>query len=166
MAKIPSKRFMNGISRVILLFLVISFLVTGCGKKESQELYHRFPGNAWARFNLLSFEMPVRTAGTYNIYLFAGFDPGFQYETLDFNMIMDTPAGEERIKEYQMEVKSKSGNFTIACGKDSCQGVMMLKKEILLAKPGILKIEIENLTPRLTTEGVRGVGIRLVPSGK
>ena len=28
------------------------------------------------------------------------------------------------------------------------------------------KIEIENLTPKIVTEGVLGVGIRLIPSGK
>lgn len=115
---------------------------------------------------MLSFEIPVEKANAYNVYLFARFTPGFHYETLDFNMILNTPAGEERIHEYQMSVKSKSGEFCIECSKDSCQGSILLKKEINIAKPGVLKIEIENLTPRLTTEDVLGIGIRLVKSGK
>jgi hypothetical protein len=41
-----------------------------------------------------------------------------------------------------------------------------LKREIRIEKPGILKIEIENLTPQITTDGVLGVGIRLLQSGK
>jgi gliding motility-associated lipoprotein GldH len=151
---------------LILVSAMIAFLGSGCRKGESSELYHRFPDQSWARFNILSFEIPVKKIGSYNIYLFAWVAPGFEYETLDFNMIMNTPDGEERIHEYQMEVKSKSGSFYIECNNDSCQGTILLKKEINLAKAGVLKIEIENLTPRLTTGGVLGVGIRMVTSGK
>ncbi len=151
--------------RVMLLF-VVAVAIQGCHKSETQELYHKFPGSAWERFNLLSFEVPVKKAAAYDIYLFARFTPEFQYETLDFNMVMNTPSGEERIHEYQLEVKSKSGDFSIECSKDSCQGMILLKREINIGKPGILKIEIENLTPHLSTTGIKGVGIRLKPSGK
>jgi gliding motility-associated lipoprotein GldH len=151
---------------LVIFTISMAFLVSGCGKKEGRELFHRFPDKTWARFNLLSFEIPVEKASIYDISLFARFEPGYQYETLDFNMIMNTPAGEERINEYKMEVKGKSGEFSIECNQDSCQGSVLLKKEISFAKPGLLKIEIENLMPRLNAEGVIGVGIRLVPVGK
>ncbi|MDP1621815.1 MAG: hypothetical protein Q8M08_05710 [Bacteroidales bacterium] len=161
-----NKQMQNNISSfLICLSIMIALLGTGC-KKETRELYHRFPDKSWMRFNLLSFEIPVDEVNVYNVYLFARFVPDFQYETLDFNMVMTTAAGEERINEYQMDVKSKSGEYFIACTKDSCQGTILLKRELNLSKPGILKIEIENLTPRLKTEGILGVGIRLVPSGK
>jgi len=81
-------------------------------------------------------------------------------------MVMNTSAGEERICSYAMNVRSKSGAFLGDCKNDSCQGAILLKRELKLAKPGIQKIEIENLTPRLMTEGVLGIGIRLVQSGK
>jgi hypothetical protein len=162
----PKQRRNTTLILLILYSSMIALMGSSCSKGGSIELYHRFPDKSWARFNLLSFEMPVEKAGSCNLYLFARFTPGFQYETLDFNMVMNTPAGEERIREYQMEVKSKSGNFSIECNKDSCLGTILLKKEINLAKPGILKIEIENLTPRLRTDDILGVGIRLVPSGK
>lgn len=149
----------------ILLILVIATM-SGCMNRESTELYHAFTNKSWARFDLLNFEVPVKKTGLYNIYLYARFTPEFQNETLKFNMIMNTPAGEERFMEYSMDIRSESGDFIIECSKDSCQGTIMLKKEIDFHKPGILKIEIENLIPRLTTDGVLGVGIRLVQSGK
>jgi hypothetical protein len=96
----------------------------------------------------------------------ARFDQGFEYETLNFNMIMNTPSGEERIKEYEMKVKSKAGSFLFPCAGDSCLGQQLLKKELWISKPGVLVIEIENLTPRLRTGGIRSAGIRLEPSGK
>ncbi|MFZ4522333.1 MAG: hypothetical protein ACOYNC_11550 [Bacteroidales bacterium] len=151
---------------LFLLFGMILFMGSGCRKSESSELYHRFSDHSWARFNVLSFELPVEKVNACNIYLFARFSPDFPYETLDFNMTMNTPSGEERINEYQMPVKSASGGFCIECRKDSCMGIILLKKELNMAKPGILRIEIENLTPRLNTEGILGIGVRMVPSGK
>jgi gliding motility-associated lipoprotein GldH len=151
---------------LVLFMVAAAILGMSCRNGETRELYHRFPEKSWARFNFLSFEIPVEKANAFNIYLFVRVTPDFQYETLDFNMNMSTPSGEERINEYQLKIKSKTGDFTIECVKDSCQGTILLKKEINLDKPGILKIEIENLTPRLTTEGVLGVGVRLEPSGK
>jgi hypothetical protein len=149
-----------------LVLLAVLLSGTGCGKKEGAELYHSFPDKTWARFNLLSFEIPIESMERGNVYLFARFAPGFLHESLDFNMIMTTPAGEERINEYQMAVKTKAGEFCIECTKDSCQGSILLKKEINLSKPGILKVEIENMIPRIATEGILGIGIRVVPSGK
>ena len=146
-------------------FFILMLSFAGCGKKDVTELYHRFPDKAWARFNLLSFEIPVEQPKSVNVFLFARFDKGFQPDSLSFNMIMNTPSGEERIKEYTMNVKSATGQFEIDCTNDSCQGEILLKKELNLSKPGILKIEIENLMPRLATEGLLGVGIRLEPSG-
>ena len=157
----------NNLLIVAILFTsLLAFLGTGCIGVQKKELYHKFAGNVWGRFNLLSFEVPIEKADTWDIYLFTRVTPAFQHETLDFNMVMNTPAGEERIREYQLAIKSKSGNFCIICSNDSCEGTILLKRAIMIAKPGILKIEIENLTPRISTEGVLGVGIRLVPSEK
>jgi gliding motility-associated lipoprotein GldH len=153
---------------VLLLFLsMVLFCVQGCRKSETKELYHKFPDRTWARFNILSFEIPVeKTEKPFNVYLFVRFSKEFQYEYLEFNMNMITSAGEERTHVYKLDVRSKAGAFLGACKDDSCQGTILLKRELRLSKPGILKIEIENLTPRLITEGVLGAGIRMEQSGK
>ena len=151
---------------LILCSTLVGFMEISCGSSKSAELYHKFPDKIWERFNILQFEIPINKVEFYDIFLFARLTPDFAYETLNFNMIMNTPSGEERINEYQMKVKSNAGIFCIECSKDSCQGSILLKKEIKISKPGTLKIEIENLTPKIVTEGVLGVGIRLIPSGK
>jgi gliding motility-associated lipoprotein GldH len=158
-------------TRRSLTFLALAaaggfLLFAACGRDKTAELYHRFPDGIWARFNLLSFEMPVEKPGEYDISFFARFNREFQYDKLGFNMVMTTPSGEERINEYKLEVRSKSGDFCISCIGDSCEGGVSLKKGIRLDKPGILKIEIENLTPKMVTEGILGAGIRVNPSDK
>ena len=146
---------------------MFAFCLTGCRNTGTKELYHKFPDKNWERFNILSFEIPVDAVDKpYNVYLFARFSSEFKYEKLEFNMVMNTAAGEERISQYELAVKSKSGTFLGECKNDSCEGSILLKRELNLSKPGILKIEIENLTPRIVTEGVIGIGIRLVQSGK
>jgi gliding motility-associated lipoprotein GldH len=138
----------------------------GCSREKPTELYHKFPENHWERYNILSFEIPVEKVNKpVDILLFARFTPEFIYETLDFNMILKS-AGEERINEYQMKVKSRGGMFLGKMNQDTSEVVLALKRQFNPGKPGIVIIEIENLTPRLTTEGINGVGIRMVPSGK
>jgi hypothetical protein len=141
-------------------------ILSGCGKERGTELYHGFPDHRWARFNLLSFEMPVEKPGKYDIRLFAVFNPDFQFEKFGFNMTMTTPSGEERINEYKMTVRNKAGDFCIECAGDSCTGNILLKKGISVSRKGVLKVEIENLIPRMVTEGILGVGITVSPSGK
>ena len=166
----PDASFRNLIKCAAVCFMLISMIVffgTGCKNSETKELYHKFPDKIWGRYNLLSFEIPVKNVDkSYDVYLFARFSFDFKYEKLDFNMVMNTSAGEERINEYTLDVKSKSGVFLGDCNNDSCQGTILLKKELKLTKSGILKLEIENLTPRLMTEGILGIGIRIIQSGK
>lgn len=149
----------------VIMAAVVLLASAGCtqsGKK--QELYHRFPDQVWARFNLLQFEIPLEKPGEYDISLFAAFTPGYTPSSLDFNMIMNTPSGEERTNEYTLPVKNETGTFIHGCAGDSCAAEIMLKKGITLGKKGLLRVEIENLIPKISTPGILGVGIRVVPS--
>jgi len=150
----------------LITVIGVLMLLSGCVKETGKEMYHAFPDHRWARFNLLSFEMPVEKPGNYDIHLFARFNPDFQFEKFGFSMIMTTPSGEERINEYKMKVRDKTGDFCVECSGDSCTGNILLKKGISITRKGILKVEIENLIPRLVTEGILGVGISVRPSGK
>ncbi len=142
-------------------------LVAGCTSEKSHEYYHKFETKAWPRFQNITFEIPInRIDISYDIYFFAGLSNEFPYESIPFNMVMNTPSGEERIREYEMPVKSKTGSFIIDCNKDSCQGRLLLKEGLIMTKPGTLTIELENLIPKLEAVGISGVGIRVIQSGK
>ena len=153
---------------VPFLILLLIFSVTACKQNgNTQELYHKFQDGNWARFNMLNFEILLKSPEKpYDVYLFARFTPSFAYEKLGFNMVMNTPDGEERINAYELGVRTKTGEMAGKCSHDSCEQTLLLKRELHINKAGVLKIQIENLTPRLVTEGVLGVGIRVVPSGK
>ena len=153
--------------KAMLFFGVLAiFLLAGCQKNKDYVLYYQFKQHLWHRFNKLQFEIPLRPSlKGWDIYFFAHHTKDYPFDNLDFNMIMNTPSGEERIKEYHFEIKRKNGEFAGECTKDSCIATIALKKEIYFPEKGILKIEIENLIPRLEVHGLLGVGIRMHPRG-
>jgi len=144
--------------------VLLIILLSGCKKNNDYVLYYQLKQHSWQRFNKLLFEIPLRPSPKgWDIYFFAHHTKDYQFDNLDFNMIMNTPSGEERIKEYHFEIRKKNGAFSGECTKDSCIATIALKKEINLPGKGILKIEIENLVPRLEVKGLLGVGIRMHP---
>jgi gliding motility-associated lipoprotein GldH len=126
--------------------------------------YYKFKDQTWPRFDILHLSLPVDVQRkTYDISLFIRHSKEYEFDALDFNMLMTTPSGEERIKEYHMNIKKKDGGFIGLCNNDSCEVTINLKRQILLTK-GVLTIEIENLVPRLEVKGLLSIGIRLRPS--
>ena len=154
---------MKNIGFFILLITLSIF--TACKKEKDYVIFHTFKDQTWARFNILQFEIPVESQQmTCDVSFFIHLTRDYEYDYLDFNMIMTTPSGEERIKEYHMNIKGKEGNFLGQWSQDSCELSIPLKKKILLTK-GMLILQIENLVPRPLTKGLKGVGIRLHPVG-
>lgn len=151
--------------RIIKLTVILLIFSSGCRKPAQTEWYHPFSDRNWERYNILRFKIPINDAGkSHNITLFAYLSSEFEFQELPFNMVMETPSGEERINEYLLQFRSKNGNLINQCAKDSCLVQVILKRDLRINKPGILLLEIENLNPRLLTAGVYGVGIRVTPS--
>jgi gliding motility-associated lipoprotein GldH len=147
------------------LFIVLIF--TGCKKSNEIISYHKFKDQIWNRFEKIKFDIPVLNITIpYDVYFFANHTKDYEFDNLRFNMIMTTPSGEERIKEYKFLLKNSTGSFIGNCNPDSCVESIALKKGLQFEKKGMLRIEIETLVPRLQINNLLGVGIRLVPSGQ
>ena len=145
-----------------LLFITLILTAIGCREDNPNEIYYPFESESWQRFNILSFEHQVEKGDKpYEVVFFARHNKDFPYHTLDFNMVMNTPSGEERINEYRLKVKNRAGQFLGHCEEEICEVTIVLKKEIYFNKSGLLIIELENLTPRMKTPGLLGVGVRI-----
>ena len=144
-----------------LSLLIFTLYLLSCTHDHDVELFHKFPDQVWRRFTILQYEIPIESKQTsYDITFFIHLTKNYDYDYLDFNMIMTTPSGEERINEYHINIKGTGGTFLSQWKNDSCELTIPLKKSILLNK-GLLMIQIENLVPRLETKGLLGAGIRL-----
>ena len=150
---------MKRYSFFLLLFIAA---IAGCSSDNTTRVYHRFTDRTWYRFNILQFEVPVTgNAEPVNVVFFASIGQDYSFDSLAFNMVMKTPSGEELLKECSMRVKDRSGKFLAAFTGDSCEMSLMLKRDLVPDKDGVLLVELENLVPRLRTAGLNGVGIRL-----
>ncbi len=153
--------------KTLICGLLILLLFSGCKKNNEIIRYHKFNDRIWSRFEILRFDIPVMDIEKrYDVYFFANHTKDYEFDNLEFNMIMTTPSGEERIKEYKFLLKNKTGGFTGKCCQDSCTASIALKQDLRIEKKGMLRIEIETLVPRLQVNALLGVGIRLVPSGQ
>jgi gliding motility-associated lipoprotein GldH len=149
-----------------VFFTCILFVVLGsCMLKKKEVIeYHRFEKNSWYRYDKIVFNIPVEEINKpYDIILFARHSRLYEFDNLDFGLIMNTPSGEERINQYKFILKDKFGRFIGIYSQDTCEAEIAIKKGIFFSQKGWLKIEIENLVPRLEVKELFGVGIKLVP---
>ncbi len=152
---------------IAVVFGLLLFTATSCEREKPIEVYHPFQNHTWQRFDILKFEIPVSPSEkSLDIVLFTRVTSNFTQEALGFNVIVNTPAGEERIGEYMLSPKPEDGVALVGCKNDSCEHTLMLVREITFSKGGILGVEVENLTPRMQTLGINGIGIRLTESRK
>jgi gliding motility-associated lipoprotein GldH len=149
-------------NKLLLAALFITSLTMSCTRPGPVEQYISFPDSTWYRFNKMNFELPVKPSEkAADIILFARVTREFPYGTLEFNMILDDASGEERIKEGHLNVKDADGNFKGRFEGDSCYLETVLVRNFRVTEKGMMRIELENLVPRLKTPGLLGVGIRV-----
>jgi gliding motility-associated lipoprotein GldH len=153
--------------KIIFCCFLLMAILTGCNKNNEVVSYHKFKNRTWNRFDIITFNLPVTDINkSFDVIFFANHTKEYEFDNLEFNMVMTTPSGEERIKEYKFLIRDKTGGFTGDCAQDSCTSSIFLKRGLRMDKKGVLRIEIETLVPRVQISALLGVGIRLVSTGQ
>jgi gliding motility-associated lipoprotein GldH len=148
--------------KIVLLLAVIGFLAAACNNNKPVSQTHKFKNGVWERFDFLKFELPVENIkATYDISVDLRFTSEFPAESLYVNVVMTTPSGEERIKDYNLTVKDRNGNF-LGTKTDGVYHLSVpIRKGIRFNEAGICKFEIENLMPKYVTSGIVEFGIKI-----
>lgn len=148
--------------KMMILLAVIGFLAAACNNNKPVSQTHKFKNGVWKRFDFLKFELPVENIkATYDISVDLRFTSGFPAESLYINVVLTTPSGEERIKDYNLTVKDRNGNF-LGTKTDGVYHLSVpIRKGIRFNEAGICKFEIENLMPKYVTSGIVEFGIKL-----
>jgi gliding motility-associated lipoprotein GldH len=147
--------------KLVILISILGLIIgTSCSsKKPVFEKYHKFTNNTWDRFNKIIFNVPIEnTAVNYNITLVLKPEKGFIYDNMPVYIILNTPSGEERMLEHKILVKEE-GKFI---GEVEDQPVVIkttLWKGLHISDKGTCKISIENMVPKIQTEGLNEIGI-------
>ena len=137
----------------------------GCHQDKSVSKIIGFENSTWQRFNFLNFDFPIEDVSKpFNILVLLRYNEKFAQEALIINFVMILPSGEERIREYKLNVRDKTGELLGEKKTGYYERFIPIKREMKLDTPGVLKIEIECLMHKYFTPGIVEFGIVVEPS--
>jgi hypothetical protein len=149
---------------VILLFsLVISSVSCNRSHAPVYEKYLKFKNASWDRFDIKHFDLPIAEADKIiDITLVVRCTEQFKSDKLPVYAILTMPSGEESIREISVPVRENSKLITLPEGTKP-ESRIVLWENLNITK-GNCKISIENLIPKIQTEGIDEVGIVVTES--
>ncbi|MCF8366098.1 MAG: gliding motility lipoprotein GldH [Bacteroidales bacterium] len=151
--------------RIFLLTTILIFSFASCRDDKSVSRIHNFTNANWQRFEFLNFEFQIDNADTdYNILVLLRYTNDFPSQALIVNLVMNLPSGEERIREYKLNIRDDDGELLGEKKAGYYERFIDIRKEIRFGEPGLLKCEIENLMTKYYTPGVVEFGIVLEPA--
>ncbi len=151
-----------------ILFFTMAIFFVSCNRssKPVYEKYLKMKNSTWDRFDIKDFKIPVTEAAkTYEITVVVRCNEKFQYDGLPFYVIITTPSGEERMREVTVPVRDNSKLITEPEGTRS-ESRLVLWKSINIADKGNCKITLENMIPKIQTEGIEEIGIVVTEAEK
>ncbi len=141
-----------------ILFIVSILLLLSCNdfEKKKMERLHDFNQKTWNRFDKLHFSFPIeqKDKGKYGIKFFVKTTDKMTYEMFPFHLILDTPSGEKRVKEFEFPLDS-----TTQIKGEPQKYMLSIYQNLLVNDTGNLMISIEQLIPKYTTPGFEKAGI-------
>jgi len=148
----------------IFLLLTISLFSLSCDHGPVYEKYLKMKNSTWDRFDQKLFEIPIEDANkNIDINFVVRVTSKLTYDELPFYIILTTPAGEERIREIEIPVR-ENGKMVGEPKGNVYETRVELWKEINIAAKGKCKISIENMIPKIQTEGIDEIGIVVTKS--
>jgi gliding motility-associated lipoprotein GldH len=143
----------------IFLLFTISLFSVSCDHGPIYEKYLKMKNSTWDRFDPKLFEIPIEDpAKNINIEFVVRITAKLAYDEIPFYIILTTPAGEERIREIKIPVR-ENGKMIGELKGNVYETRIELWKEINIAEKGICKLSIENMIPKIQTEGIDEIGI-------
>lgn len=145
----------------LILVFTLAFAFNSCNQniEPSYEKYLKMKNYTWDRFDQKFFEIPIENIEkSYDISFVLRHTAQFNYSSLPVYIILTTPAGVEQIREISVPV-SDSGKMIAVPTGNIYEVSAVLWKGISLAEKGKYKISIENMIPKIQTEGIAEIGI-------
>lgn len=144
---------------VLILTVTISFVSCNRSQTPVYEKYLKLKNASWDRFDIKQFEIPsVETDRSIDITLVVRSNEQLKYDKIPFYVILTSPTGEESIREISVPVRENGKLITEPKGTKPDSRIV-LWKNIQVAAKNNCKISIENMIPKIQTEGIEEVGI-------
>lgn len=148
---------------LILVFILTIFSIS-CEKGPVFEKYLKLTNSTWDRFDIKQIEIPIKeVAVSYDITMIVRCTEQIKSDKLPLYVILTSPKGEESIREISMPVR-ENGKLIAEPKETKAESRLILWKSFSMADKGKYKITIENLIPKIQTEGIDEVGIVVTKS--
>jgi gliding motility-associated lipoprotein GldH len=148
----------------LLFTIIILFLATffACRNDIRLSASKSFDGAVWERFDYLHFDFQIdEPQREYNVHAFVRYNEDFTDEKLPVNVVMVMPSGEERIREYVLELRDETKKPLGVSGGGYYELTVSLRRGLTITETGKMQVEIENLRSKAYTKGVVAFGIIL-----
>nr|NQU89081.1 hypothetical protein [Bacteroidota bacterium] len=153
--------------KTLFFTIVLMFPLFSCNRMEPVTRVHTFNEAVWERFDPLNFDFPIKDPDLYyNIKMVVLHTEAFPSDALSVNVVMNTPSGEERIKDYNIILRDRNG---IYLGKETdglFTRIVTMREGLKFQKAGVCRFEIENLMTKYFTPGIIEFGIVLEPKAE
>jgi gliding motility-associated lipoprotein GldH len=147
------------LSPILILTLAIGFFSCNKDSGPVYEKYLKMKDYTWDRFDQKFFEIPiVNIEKSQDITFVVRHTAKFPYDNLPVYIILTTPAGTEQIREIKIPVR-ENGKMIADTTGNLHEIRTVLWNNISLTEKGKYKISIENMIPKIQTEGIDEIGI-------
>jgi len=149
---------------ILVLTLAVAFISCNQNSGPVYEKYLKMQNYNWDRFDQKNFEVSAEDIGkNYDIAFILRHTAQFAYDNLPVYIILTTPSGIEQIREITIPVR-ENGKMSADSTGSVHEVRTLLWENISLAEKGKYKISIENMIPKIQTEGIDEIGIVVTKS--
>lgn len=149
----------------IIIFSLLFLLMFGVSCKDSRqyENIHSFSEATWHRFDILSFDLPVKsTTDEYAVMVVIRHTKDFLPERIPMHFIMTMPSGEVRIWEQALTLRDRDGKSRGELKDGIYEVVIPIRTRLRFNESGTCNITVEQIIPKYNTGGIVSFGLRLV----
>lgn len=143
---------------LILIMFLVSF--SGCDSRKIYEKHLDIDRITWNRFDVKTFEVPVKdVSSSYDFYIAIRHHTEIPFKSIDVNLILYTPSGEERIMEHEIMLRDKEGKLLGEGMGELWDLEYPAWTGFKFSEPGICKVEISSAMPNADLPGIMQVGL-------
>ena len=141
---------------ITLLTMITMVFVSSCTMHKTTSFKETFEQDTWYRYRKLSFTLQTQPGNHYYDLRFRiKYTDEFDAEKLPINLTLITPDGEDRTRDYQLRLRDVHKQPLGEKGNGCHIFEYQLKRDLKISSEGLLRIEIENLMPKIETKGIR-----------
>ena len=142
------------------LLITMTFTMISCNPGRIYEKHIKLKDYAWDMQETFTFSFEVENINVnYDIYIAIRHAHIYPYKNLLISTVMTTPSGEQRLTDYDFDIKDKQGKFLGDGMGDLYDINIPIRKGFKFQEKGQCTIVFENRMSQVRTPAIMEVGL-------